>query len=65
MVLSTLPSGTHAGDIFVDAHVSWSTGNSLTLSAYHDILSEVLQMIAKPASMFAFPRPSCKTDARC
>jgi len=38
VVLSTLPSGTHAGDIFVDAHVSWSTGNSLTLSAYHDIL---------------------------
>jgi len=37
-VLSTLPSGTHAGDIFVDAHVSWSTGNSLTLSAFHDIL---------------------------
>jgi hypothetical protein len=38
VVLSTLPSGTHAGDIFVDAHVSWSTGNSLTLSAFHDIL---------------------------
>src|SRR5262249_51340906 len=38
VVLSTQPSGTHAGDIFVDAHVSWSTGNSLTLSAFHDIL---------------------------
>jgi filamentous hemagglutinin family protein len=38
VVLSTLPSGTHAGDIFVDAHISWSTGNSLTLSAFHDIL---------------------------
>src|SRR5262249_8575570 len=41
VVLSTLPSGTHAGDIFVDAHVSWGTGNSrnsLTLSAFHDIL---------------------------
>src|SRR5262252_3963770 len=38
VVLSTLLSGTHAGDIFVDAHVSWSTGNSLTLSAFHDIL---------------------------
>src|SRR6516162_10214297 len=38
VVLSTQPSGTHAGDIFVDAHVSWSTGNSLTLSAFRDIL---------------------------
>src|SRR5262245_57765111 len=38
VVLSTQPSGTHAGDIFVDARVSWSTSNSLTLSAYHDIL---------------------------
>ncbi|HEX7425998.1 MAG TPA: hypothetical protein VF328_03170, partial [Mycobacterium sp.] len=38
VVLSTLPSGTNAGDIFVDANISWSTGNSLTLSAYHDIL---------------------------
>src|SRR5262249_54970414 len=40
VVLSTQPSGTHAGDIFVDAHVSWGTNNnnSLTLSAYHDIL---------------------------
>src|SRR5215813_4435594 len=38
VVLSTQPSGTHAGDIFVDAHVSWSTGSSLTLSAFHDIL---------------------------
>jgi len=38
VVLSTLPSGTNAGDIFVDAKISWSTGNSLTLSAYHDIL---------------------------
>src|SRR5262249_57425871 len=28
-------------------------------------LSEILQMNAKPASMFAFSRPSCKTDARC
>src|SRR6266540_4638062 len=38
VVLSTLPSGTNAGDIFVDAKINWSTGNSLTLSAYHDIL---------------------------
>ena len=38
VVLSTLPSGTNAGDIFVAANISWSTGNSLTLSAYHDIL---------------------------
>jgi filamentous hemagglutinin family protein len=38
VVLSTLPSGTNAGDIFVDANVSWSTSHSLTLSAYHDIL---------------------------
>ena len=38
VVLSTLPSGTNAGDIFVDANIRWSTGNSLTLSAYHDIL---------------------------
>src|SRR5215813_2915701 len=29
------------------------------------ILSEILQMNPKPASMFAFSRPTCKTDARC
>ena len=30
-----------SGDIFVDgAHVGWSTGNSLTLSAFHDIIFE-------------------------
>ena len=28
-------------------------------------LSEILQMNLQPASMFAFSRPSCKTDARC
>jgi hypothetical protein len=28
-------------------------------------LTEILQMNPKPASMFAFSRPSCKTDARC
>jgi filamentous hemagglutinin family protein len=38
VVLSTLPLGTSAGDIFVNANISWSTDNSLTLSAYHDIL---------------------------
>ena len=45
VVLSTQPSGTHAGDIFFDANVSWGTNNngttnnnSLTLSAFHDIL---------------------------
>jgi hypothetical protein len=38
VVLSSLPTGTNAGDIFVDANISWSAGNSLTLSAYHDIL---------------------------
>src|SRR6516162_7578927 len=38
VVLSTQPSGTHAGDIFFDGNVSWSTGNSLTLSAFRDIL---------------------------
>src|SRR5262244_3474436 len=45
VVLSTQPSGTHAGDIFFDANVSWGTNNngttnnnSLTLSAYRDIL---------------------------
>src|SRR5262249_18680423 len=45
VVLSTQPSGTHAGDIFFDANVTWGTNNngttnnnSLTLSAYHDIL---------------------------
>jgi len=27
--------------------------------------TEILQMNPKPASMFAFSRPSCKTDARC
>jgi Subtilase family len=37
VVLSTLPSGTNTGDIFVDAHIRWSTDNSLTLSAYHHI----------------------------
>jgi translation initiation factor 2B subunit (eIF-2B alpha/beta/delta family) len=26
---------------------------------------EILQMNPKPASMFAFSRPSCKTDAMC
>ena len=31
VVLSTLPSGTNAGDILVDANIRWSTGNSLTL----------------------------------
>jgi len=29
------------------------------------IQTEILQMNPKPASMFAFSRPSCKTDARC
>ena len=40
VVLSTSPAGTNAGDIFVTSatNISWSTGNSLTLSAYHDIL---------------------------
>ncbi|MGZ3291885.1 MAG: S8 family serine peptidase, partial [Xanthobacteraceae bacterium] len=38
VVLSTLPSGTNAGDIFVNANLSWTTDKSLTLSAYHDIL---------------------------
>src|SRR5262249_36410124 len=45
VVLSTQPSGTHAGDIFFDANVTWGTNNngttnnnSLTLSAFHDIL---------------------------
>ena len=45
VVLSTSPAGTNSGDIVVDAHVSWGTNNngttnnnSLTLSAYHDIL---------------------------
>jgi hypothetical protein len=28
-------------------------------------LTEILQMNPKPASMFAFSWPSCKTDARC
>jgi hypothetical protein len=28
-------------------------------------LAEILQMNPKPASIFAFSRPSCKTDARC
>jgi filamentous hemagglutinin family protein len=38
VVLSTPPSGTNSGNIIVDAHVSWGSNNSLTLSAYHDIL---------------------------
>jgi hypothetical protein len=29
------------------------------------ISTEILQMDPKAASMFAFSRPSCKTDARC
>jgi filamentous hemagglutinin family protein len=37
VMLSTLQSGTNAGDILVDANISWKTDNSLTLSAYHDI----------------------------
>ena len=28
-------------------------------------LAEILQMNPKPSSMFAFSRPSFKTDARC
>src|SRR4029450_1949544 len=45
VVLPTSTSGTNSGDIVVDAHVSWGTNNngttnnnSLTLSAFHDIL---------------------------
>jgi filamentous hemagglutinin family protein len=38
VVLSTLASGVNAGDIFVNANISWKTDNSLTLSAYHNIL---------------------------
>src|SRR5262249_14605341 len=30
VVLSTQPSGTHAGDIFVDTHLSWGTNNNGT-----------------------------------
>jgi len=29
------------------------------------VVVEILQINPKPASMFAFSRPSCKTDARC
>src|SRR5262249_4660563 len=29
------------------------------------VQTEILQMNPKPASMFAFSRPSCKPDARC
>ena len=38
VVLSSLATGTNAGDIFVDAKIGWSSSNSLTLSAFHDIL---------------------------
>jgi Subtilase family len=38
VVLSSLATGTNAGDIFVDANIGWSSSNSLTLSAFHDIL---------------------------
>jgi filamentous hemagglutinin family protein len=38
VVLSSLATGTNAGDIFVDANIGWGSSNSLTLSAYHDIL---------------------------
>ena len=37
----------------------------IVLRVYLQILSEILQMNPKPASMFAVSRPSCKTDARC
>jgi hypothetical protein len=30
-----------------------------------NLLAEILPMNPKPASMFAFSRPSCKTEARC
>jgi hypothetical protein len=32
---------------------------------YQPIQAEILQINPKPTSMFAFSRPSCKTDARC
>jgi hypothetical protein len=38
---------------------------SFAQPAIYNTLPEILQMNPKPASMFAFPRPSCKTDARC
>jgi hypothetical protein len=43
------------------SHLQTSGSQSLRLR----FLSEILQMNPKPASMFAFSRPSCKTDARC
>src|SRR5262249_14442471 len=35
------------------------------LTTYGMCKRRFLQMNPQPASMFAFPRPSCKTDARC
>ena len=34
------------------------------LEVHSSLLTEILQMNPKPVSMFAFPRPSCKTDVR-
>src|SRR5262249_3783172 len=45
------------GAIFV-ANLANATLSNVTLT-------EILQMNPKPASMFAFSRRSCKTDARC
>src|SRR5215813_10377927 len=35
------------------------------IDTINEFETEILQMNPKPASMFAFSRPSCKTDARC
>jgi len=60
------------GNVFkVDKTQTWLpapgrlTGISFDTEAWRPILPEILQMNPKPASMFAFSRPSCKTDARC
>jgi hypothetical protein len=48
-------------NVFCLGHGFWR----LSYGGMKDYLTEILQMNPKPASMFAFPRPSCKTDARC
>jgi filamentous hemagglutinin family protein len=37
VVISTLTTGPNAGDIFVNAQVSWSSSNTLTLSAFRNV----------------------------
>ena len=46
VVISTLTTGPNAGDIFVNAQVSWSSSNTLTLSAFRNV---TITALAAPA----------------